>query len=268
MSIALISDYNLIMFQVIFQKILYQPVLNVLVLIYNFMPFYKDMGIAIIIFVVVMNILLSPLRKNVTKSEEDQEKIVAELKQAEEEYKGNILAYKKAKKEILKKHRKTINLRGFDLLVEGIYFITFWWVFARGLPQKDWHLLYSWVTQPAEPVNLTFLHLFDLTTVSWTLNLISAVGLFIVLFLSNWWKPKKATREDYMILIWGPFAAYFISSKLPAGQEFFFTITEVLHFIRLITNQINKIGKKLGFKESPLPVKDFAKTGWKQISGG
>ena len=47
----------------------------------------------------------------------------------------------------------------------------------------------------------------------------------------------------------------------------FFTITETLHFLRLITNQIKRILKKLGFKESPLPLKDFADTGWKQISG-
>jgi len=232
------------------------------------MPIYKDMGIAIIIFVVVMNIILSPLRKRVEGSEEEQEIIMAELKEAEKKYGSDALGFKKAKKQMLKKHRKTINLRGFDLLIEGIYFITFWWVFAKGLPQQDWNLLYSWVPKPPDPVNLTFLNLFDLTTVSWTLNLISAVGLFIVLFLKNWWKPKKASREDYLILVWAPFAAYFISSKLPAGQEFFFTITEVLHFIRLISNQIKKIRKKLGFEESILPIKDFAKTGWKQISGG
>lgn len=232
------------------------------------MPIYKDMGIAIIIFVVIMNIILSPLRKKVEQSEEEQEIVMAELKEIEKKYHGNIIAFKKAKKQILKKHRKAINLRGFDFLIEGVYFVTFWWVFAKSLPQKDWSLLYSWVPQPLEPVNLTFLNLFDLTTVSWTLNLISAVGLFIVLFLKNWWKPKKTTREDYLILIWAPFAAYFISSKLPAGQEFFFTITEVLIFIRLISGQIKKISKKLGFEESILPTKDFVKTGWKQISGG
>ncbi|PIS09105.1 hypothetical protein COT75_03280 [Candidatus Beckwithbacteria bacterium CG10_big_fil_rev_8_21_14_0_10_34_10] len=255
------------MFEFIFNQILYRPLLNILVLFYDLMPVYKDMGIALIVFVLFMNLLLSPLRKGVEQSEEIQDKIMAELKKAEEESKGNIIKYKKEKAAILKKHRKIINLRGLDFLVEGIYFVTLWWIFSKGLPKQEWHLLYSWIPTPSNPVNLTFLNLFDLTTVSSMLNLISAVGIFVVLFLKTWWKPKKATREDYMIIFWVPFAAYFISSKLPAGQEFFFSITEVIYFIRLVSKQIKKIGKKMGFEESPVPVKDFTNTAWKQISG-
>jgi len=255
------------MFGFIFREILYRPLLNVLVFIYDLMPVYKDMGIALIIFVLVIDTLLSPLRKGVAGSEEQQDKMMAELKKAEEECKGNVLKFRNEKKKIIRKYRKIINLRGLDLLIEGVYFITFWWIFAKGLPQQHLDLLYSWVPHPPEPVNLTFLNLFDLTAVSPMLNLISAIGLFIVLFLKNWWKPKKATREDYLILIWGPFAAYFISAQLPAGQEFFFTITESIYFVRLVTNKIKKIGRKFGFNELPVAGKDFTDEAWRQIIG-
>jgi membrane protein insertase Oxa1/YidC/SpoIIIJ len=251
----------------LFANILYRPLLNILVLIYDLMPVYKDMGMALIIFVLIIEILLSPLRKGVAASESEQEKLMRELKEAEKKYRDDVLKFKREKEQIFKKYRKTINLRGLDLLVEGIYFVTFWWIFAKGLPQQQWDLLYSWVPHPPEPVNLTFLNLFDLTVVNSRLNLISAVGLFIILFLKNWWKPKKATREDYLILFWGPFAAYFISSQLPAGQEFFFTVTESIYFLRLVYQQIKKIGRKLGFGELPVTGKDFADTAWKQIRG-
>lgn len=233
------------------------------------MPVYQDMGIALIIFTVTMDFLLSPLRIRVKKSEPDQEKVMAELKQAEEDYKDNYIKLKKVRKEIIKKHKRTFTLRGLDLLIEGIYFVTLWWVFAKGLPKKEWHLLYSWVSHPQEPVNLTFLHLFDLTVVSSMLNLISAVGLFVVLFLRTWWKPQKATREDYILIIWGPFAAYFISSQLPAGQEFFFTIVESLSFLRIINDKLKQVAKKLGYEESPITQtgKGFLKTALKQIFG-
>ncbi len=253
----------------LFTTLLYQPVLNALVFIYSLMPFYKDMGIALIIFTVLMDLLLSPLRVRVKKSEPEQEKIMAELKQAEKDYQDNYIAYQQAKKQIIKKYRKTFNLRGFDLIVEGVYFITLWWVFSQGLPRQEWNLLYSWIPQPSDPINLTFLNLFDLTQVSPTLNLISAVGLFIILFLKTWWKPEKAGRSDYLLLFWAPFAAYFISSRLPAGQEFFFTILEALTFIRLISNKLQSLGKQMGYTSSPLNTesKSFLATFLKQIKG-
>ncbi|MFC1711718.1 hypothetical protein ACFLZ1_03985 [Patescibacteria group bacterium] len=254
----------------IFARLLYQPVINALVLIYNTMPVYKDMGVALIIFTVLMDLLLTPLRKRVKDSEPDQEKVVEELEAAEKEYQGNYIMLKKSKKDIMKKHRKTFSLRGADLIIEGIYFITLWWVFSHTLPKQEWNLLYSWVSHPTPPVNLTFLHIFDLTIVSPMLNLISAIGLFIILFLKTWWKPQKAKREDYLIIIWAPFAAYFISSQLPAGQEFFFTILETLTFIRLINHQIKRFSNKLGFKGSPVKEtgKGFFQTALKQIFGG
>lgn len=255
------------MFGWFFKEILYRPLLNILVFGYNLMPVYKDMGIVLIILVVLVEILLTPLRKGVESSEEEQEEIIKELKKAEEIYKDNAIKFQQAKKQIIKKHRKTINLRGFDLLIEAIYFITFWWIFSIGLPQRQWDLLYNFVSHPQEPVNLTFLNLFNLTEVSPMLNLISAVGLFVILFLKNWWKPQKATKEDYLLIIWAPFAAYFISDRLPAGQEFFFTIAEAIYFLRLIFNQLKKVGRKLGLSKISTTGKDFAGDAWKQISG-
>jgi membrane protein insertase Oxa1/YidC/SpoIIIJ len=253
----------------ILNLLFHKPAFNALILIYNLMPVYKDMGIALIVFTVIMDLALSPLRKKVRLSEPDQEQVMIELKQAEEEFKGNYVMLKKARKEIMKKHKKTFSLRGADLIIEGIYFVTLWWVFSHSMPNRRWDLLYSWVPQPLEPVNLTFLGLFDLTIVSPMLNLISAVGLFIVLFLKTWWKPQKATREDYLLIIWAPFAAFFISSQLPAGQEFFFTILEVLTLLRLIRNKLAQVSQKLGFSGVPGAEtgKGFVKTALKQIFG-
>ena len=255
------------MFSWFFRELLYRPVLNALVFIYNLMPVYQDMGVAIIVLVVFMHFLLWPIRRLNKKAEPEQEKIMEELKKAKELYGSQPILYQKAKKEIIKKYRRTINLRGVDFLIEGIYFVVFWWVFAVGLPQKNWHLLYSFVKPPKEPVNLTFFHLFDLTVVSPMLNLISAIGLFVVLFLKNWWKEKKASRYDYMIMFWGPFAAYFISSQLPAGQEFFFTITETLTFIELVRNKIKKLLDKWQIDTSPISAKSFLQTMSEQLFG-
>ena len=197
------------MFHNLFLQIFYRPFLNALVLIYNLMPVYKDMGIALIIFVVLLRIVLLPLRKKAKASEPDQEKIMAEIAKAEEEYQY----------------------------------------------------------EPIKLMNLTFLQLFDMTVPNPALNAISAVGLFIVLFFHNWVKPQKATREDYIIMIWSPIAAFFITYRIPAGQEFFFTVSATIEFLLILNDQVVKWRKRLGFEKPLIDGKAFLKTAENQILG-
>ena len=226
------------MLHFLYLEILFRPFLNALILIYNLMPGYKDMGIALIIFVILLRIVLLPLRQKAKASEPDQEKLMKEIAEIEEKYKYEPIKLKEAKRAVAKKHRGTINLRIFDLLIEGIYFAMLWRIFGEGFTEEELTLLYSFVPRPTQPMNLTFLHLFDLTVPNPTLNLISAVGLFIVLFFANWTKPQKATREDYIIMIWSPVAAFFITYRIPAGQEFFFTVTETIEFLLMLNGSI------------------------------
>jgi len=228
----------------IFREILYRPLLNLLIYIYDAMPLYKDMGIALIVFVVVMRIILYPLRRQNRLSQPQRKKLTAEIAQAEEEFRFEAAKLRETKKQISRKYRKTINLAAADLGIELIYFFLLWFIFTEGLRHLDHSQLYSFVDAPRQPMNLTFLNLFDLLKVSRLLNLISAVGLFVALFLHNLLKKSKVTREDYLVLAGAPLAAYFISSQLPAGQEFFFTITETLEIGLIVSGGLKTRSSK------------------------
>lgn len=250
-----------------FREIFFRPLFNFLVIIYNFMPVYKDLGIAVIIFVILMRIVLLPLRQKTKESKPKQEKMMKELEKAKEKYRYSAIAYRKAEKAIIKKYRGTVNLRLIDLFIEGIYFAMLWRIFGVTLPERQWQYLYTSVPAPQEPMNLTFLNMIDLTQVSLTLNLITAVGLFVVLFFHNLFKPQKSNRYDYIIMIWAPVAAYFITMFVPAGDEFFFGVTEAIELILIFNDQAPKLFKKLGFKEAPIKASDFVETAKKQMSG-
>lgn len=250
-----------------FREIFFRPLFNFLVAIYNFMPVYKDLGIAVIIFVILMRIVLLPLRQKTRESKPDQEKIMKELEKAREKYKYSALGYRRAEKAIIKKHRGTINLRLIDLFIEGVYFAMLWRIFGATFPEREWQYLYSFVSTPGEPMNLTFLNMLDLTKVSLLLNTITAIGLFVVLFFHNLFKPEKTNRYDYIIMIWAPVAAYFITMFVPAGDEFFFGVTEAIELILIFNDQMPKFYQKLGFKEAPIKASDFMDTARKQISG-
>lgn len=256
------------MFHFIYLEVLFRPFLNVLIIIYNLMPVYKDMGVALIIFVVLLRIILLPLRQKAKAMEPDQEKVMKEIEEAEEAYKYDPIKLKEAKNAIIRKHKGTINLRLIDLVIEGIYFAMLWKIFGEGFTEDELSLLYSFVSHPKQPMNLTFFHLFDLTNPNPTLNFISAIGLFIVLAFHNWVKPQKATREDYIIMIWAPVAAFFITYRIPAGQEFFFTITETFEFLLMINDQWQIWRKKIGLDLTFVDGKAIVKTAKDQILGG
>jgi len=250
-----------------FRELFFRPLFNFLIIIYNLMPVYKDLGIAVIIFVILMRIVLLPLRQKTKKSKPKQEKMMKELEKAKEKYKYSAINYRKAEKAIIKKYRGTVNLRLIDLFIEGIYFAMLWRIFGMTLPERQWQYLYTAVSVPQEPMNLTFLNMIDLTEVNLMLNTITAVGLFVVLFFHNLFKPQKANRYDYIIMIWAPVAAYFITMFVPAGNEFFFGVTEAVELILIFNDQTPKLFKKLGFKESPIKASDFVETAKKQMSG-
>ena len=231
------------------------------------MPGYKDMGIALIIFVVLLRIILLPLRKKAKASEPDQEKIMAELAKVEEEYQYEPIKLKKVRGAVIKKYKGVMNLRAIDLLVQAIYFGMLWRIFGSGFTESEFDLLYSFVSHPARPMNLTFLHLFDMTVPNPALNAISAIGLFVVLFFHNWVKPQKANREDYVVMLMSPLAAFLITYRIPSGQEFFFTISAAIEFLLILNDQVVKWRKRFGFEAPLVDKKAFLTTAKNQVLG-
>lgn len=251
----------------LFLQILFRPFLNALIFIYNLMPVYKDMGVALIIFVILLRIALLPLRKRAKESEPDQEKVMAELTKVEGKYQYEPIKLRKAREGVLRRYRGVVNLRFIELLIQAIYFGMLWRIFGSGFTEEELGLLYSFVSRPEMPMNLTFFHLFDMTVPNPILNAVSAVGLLVVLFLHNWVKPQKATREDYVVMIFSPLAAFIITYRIPSGQEFFFTITEVIEFLLILSDQVVKWRKKFGFDQPLVDGKAFLKTAGDQILG-
>ena len=68
-----------------FETYIYQPLFNILVGLYEILgrisPELADMGIAVIIFSIIIQILLFPLRLAGERSEEEKKKIVRNLKE-------------------------------------------------------------------------------------------------------------------------------------------------------------------------------------------
>ena len=72
----------------IFNQILFFPLFNALILIYNYLPI-KDMGMAIIILTILIRFILYPLSKKSIQSQKAISKIQPEVKKIQKKYKDN-----------------------------------------------------------------------------------------------------------------------------------------------------------------------------------
>lgn len=71
-----------------FFTFLYQPLLNILILIYNFLTFH-DLGLAVIILTCLIRVLLHPLTVKSLKSQAEMQAIQPKIKEIQARLKGN-----------------------------------------------------------------------------------------------------------------------------------------------------------------------------------
>jgi len=144
-----------------FNVILYQPLLNILVLLYLYLPGH-DFGIAIIILTVLIKFLFYPLGRQSIKSQKALSELQPKMKEIQEKYKQD---KEKQTKEImaLYKREKISPFSGcLPILIQLPVLIALYRVFWNGLQPEQMNLLYNFVQSPGI-INANFLGLVDLS---------------------------------------------------------------------------------------------------------
>ena len=144
-----------------FYIILYQPLFNLLVLLYNYVPGH-DFGIAIIFLTVIIRVILFPVSVKAVNSQRGLQKLQPKIQEAQKKYKDD---KEKQAKEILELY-KTEKINPFSGLLLAIIqlpiLIALYQVFWNGLNPKELVSLYSFVVNPG-PINSFFLNVIDLS---------------------------------------------------------------------------------------------------------
>ena len=144
-----------------FYVILYQPLFNSLVFLYNYIPGH-DFGIAIISLTIIIRIILYPTSVKAVKSQRGLQKIQPQISELQKKYKDD---KEKQAKEILDLYKKEkINpFSGLFLaFIQLPILLALYRVFMDGLNQKKLTALYSFVVNPGQ-INALFLHLINLS---------------------------------------------------------------------------------------------------------
>ena len=145
-----------------FYTILYQPLFNALVWLYNSVPGH-DFGIAIIILTLIIKVVLYPTSVKAVKSQRGLQKLQPRLLELQKKYKDD---KEKQAEEIfdLYKREKINPFSGLFLaLIQIPILIALYQVFWNGLKVSELaKVLYSFVLNPGQ-INPMFLHLIDLS---------------------------------------------------------------------------------------------------------
>jgi|SRR3989344_6288224 len=176
-----------------FKIVLYQPLLNALVLITALVP-GGDVGVAIIFLTIVVKILLIPLSTKALETQEKMRDLEPKLRVIREKYKNDKRVQAERTMELYKTEGMN-PLSGLMLTIIQIpILIALYFVFSHGLPFKP-ELLYSFVHLPAQ-LQFLFLGFIDLAKENYPLAIISGVSQFFQMQLAVPPLPKKDANHQ------------------------------------------------------------------------
>ncbi|MDO8436469.1 MAG: YidC/Oxa1 family membrane protein insertase [bacterium] len=218
-----------------FNAILYEPLLNGLVLLYQYLP-GRDFGIAVIVFTIAVRLLLSPFMASSIKSQKAISELQPKIQEVQQKFKSD--KEKQARETMALYQKEKINPFGgcLPLLIQLPILIALYQVFWKGLRPEEMTRLYSFVLNPGI-INPVFLNIIDLGKASLVLAVLAGITQFIqVKMVSPKTKDNKAGKKqagqfsDMMqkqMLYFFPIFTVFILWKLPAAIGLYWTVNNL-----------------------------------------
>src|SRR3989344_9578297 len=203
----------------LYDQILYYPLLNALVFLYNIVPFH-DFGIAIILLTILIRIILYPLFHKSARHQAISQRLQPEVKKLQELHKGDKQKQTAAIMALHKEHG--INpFSGFLLLVVQLpVLIGLYQILSRSLKPEFLAGLYSFIDAPAA-INPIFLGLINLSEGSIFIVGLAAIAQYFQGKLAlpkpqPGVAPSQAEKMSRQMVFVGPGITLLIFYSLPA----------------------------------------------------
>jgi len=213
----------------IWQQLLYRPLLNILIFLYNTIAF-KNMGVAIIeLTVAIRLILISPSLKAL-RAQIALQKLQPEIDKIRKKYKDDKQKQNKATMEFYQKNKINPLSSCLPTLIQLPILIALFWIFRDALNSNNMHLLYPFVQNPGQ-VNTYFLGMNLSNKGNWILAILAAVSQF---WQSKMIMPKMQPGAQGMqsmltnqMIYFMPLITLVFALQFPAGLALYWVTTTV-----------------------------------------
>ena len=144
----------------LFHVIFYQPILNLLVFLYNIIPGH-DIGLAIVIMTAIIKLVLLPLSKQSIKSQKSLQSLQPKIDELKKKYANNKEEQGKAMMQLYKQEKVNPFSSCLPLLVQLPFLWAVFIVFREGLSGQTLTGIYSFISHPGaiNPISLGIVNL-------------------------------------------------------------------------------------------------------------
>lgn len=223
----------------IFHTVLYQPMFNLLIGLYNVIP-GGDIGFAIIALTVLVKAVLWPLMHASLKSQKALQELQPKLEALKEEHKGDKDKLAKAMMELYSTEKVNPLSSCLPVLIQLPILIALYHVLLAGLEVKNLNDLYPFIANPGQ-INEMFLGIVNLSERSIPLAILAGVFQFFQTRMLVARRPPKALRkkegakdEDMLasmnesMLYFMPVMTVVIGITLPGGLTLYWVAVNII----------------------------------------
>lgn len=234
----------------LFTTIFYQPILNLLVFLYNTIAF-QDLGIAIILLTVVIKLVFWPLGRQAIKSQKSLQDLQPKIEGLKKQYANDRVGLSQATMALYKESKVNPFSSCLPLLIQLPFLWAVYRVFAAGL-NNNLSLVYSFIHKP-EMMNIISIGFLNLANRN--------IPLAVLAGLAQFWQAKMmmtkqpitnipGAKDESMaaimnkqMLYFMPVITIFIGISLPGGLTLYWFVFTLLTSLQQVLT-FKKTGSK------------------------
>ena len=215
----------------IFNTILYKPLFNATIFLYNILP-GNDFGFAIIVLTLVMRLIFFPLTVKTTRSQRALSRINPKMKEIKDKFKNDAQAQSAAIMKLYKDNNVNPLSGCLPLLIQLPILIALYRAFGAGFKPENLALLYTFVKNPQQinPISFGFL---NITVSSAILAVVTGIFQFLQLRQNQTLtqgntgadQQKDIQALNKQMLYFFPVMIIIIGWNLPAGLLLYWLTT-------------------------------------------
>jgi len=214
----------------IYHTILFEPLFNTLVILYNLIP-GNDFGIAVILVTLLVRFAFAPLSAKAVIAQKKLTALQPEAKAIQEKFKQDRDRQAKELLELYKREKVNPFAGIFPILLQIPFLIALYQVFWKGLAVEQLQFLYSFVENPGL-IDPTFLGMVDLGEKSLIVAAFAAIFQFVQgkQMAQNHPKGDKksfAATFQKQALYFFPILTLLIVSQLPSAVGLYWITTSL-----------------------------------------
>jgi len=219
-----------------FNLVLYQPLFNLLVLFYLYLPGH-DFGIAIIALTILVRIIFYPLNLQALKSQKLLQELQPKIQEIQKKFKTDKEKLTKATIELYQKSKVNPLSGCLPILIQFPILVALFWVFQKGLRAEEMVNLYSFVPNPGKIIP-TFLGILNLAQPSGILAVLCGIAQFVqTKMITPTAQPQKgkgdfSTMMQKQMLYFFPIFTVFILWRLPSAIALYWLITSLFSILQ------------------------------------